>query len=76
MRDQPGRDEQTVTIATTLALFVLVLLAAGVVALLVVWVADPAASVWRALDIGTLAAATGISLRYLVRQRRPSGRMD
>ena len=71
VRDQPGRDEQTVTIATTLALFVLVLLAAGVVALLAVWVADPSASFWRAFEIATFAAAAGIGLRYLVRHRRP-----
>ncbi|GGO91023.1 hypothetical protein GCM10011584_24120 [Nocardioides phosphati] len=71
MRDQLARDEQTVTIATAVALFTVVLVVGGVVALLAAWVADPSARVGRAFGIATLAVACGISLRYLVRHRRP-----
>lgn len=71
VRGQAERDVQTVTIATALALFVLVLVAAGVVALLAEWVADPSARFWQALEIAAFAVASGLSLRYLVRHRRP-----
>lgn len=71
VRDQLARDEQTVTIATTLALFVVVLVAGGVVALLAAWVADPSERMQQVFAIATTAVATGVSLRYLLRHRRP-----
>ena len=70
MRSQLDRDEQTVTIAATLALFVLVLLLGVAIFSLVEWAADPSAGVQHAFSIGVLAAAASIGLWYLVRHRR------
>jgi hypothetical protein len=71
VRGQLERDKQTVTIATALVLFILVLMLGGVIAVFAEWVGDLSTGVARFFSIATIAVASGISLRYLIRQRHP-----
>lgn len=73
MRSQAERDQQTITIATGLAIFVGMVLAVFLLALLVnastdVELPGGAAS---ALGFGTVLLAAVASIAYLVRHRRP-----
>lgn len=70
MKSQTARDEQAVTIATTLAIFI------GVIALgaAAFWLldrgSDPSTPPERAFVAITLGAALVVSCRYLLRHRR------
>lgn len=71
MKSDSARDEQTVTIATTLALLVAVTL----VGLAALWLAHSIADISDGTQASVLAAtftvAVLISGRYLIRHRRP-----
>jgi len=72
MRSQAERDQQTITIATALAVFVGVLLAFFAFAVLVTAVSDLELSggVASALGFGSVLLAGAVSIAYLVRRRR------
>ena len=72
MRSQAERDRQTITIATGLAIFVGILLAGVLLAVLVKAVSDPDLSggAASALGFGMVLLAGVVSLAYLVRHRR------
>jgi cell division protein FtsX len=71
MRSQRARDEQTVTIATTLVVFVLVLLLGSGMLFLASWaVAELSTGVQQTSFVSVLAIATSVSSWYLFRHRR------
>jgi len=71
MKSQSERDGQTVTIATTLALLVGVMLLAIAVLWLLELVTEPSSNTQRTAFIAALAIAALVSGWYLVRHRRP-----
>ena len=71
MLSQSRRDEQAVTIATTLALFVLVTLVGVVALVLLERLSDPSNRTQNAVILAAEAAAVVVSGRYLLRHRRP-----
>ena len=71
MLSQANRDEQAVTIATTLALFVAVTLVGVAALVLLERLSDPSNQTQNAVILVAEAAAVVISGRYLVRHRRP-----
>lgn len=70
MRSVESREDTTVTIATTVFLFV-GLLGAGAAVAYALRRIDPIRGVVPAVLIATLVVASGVSLRYLVRHRHP-----
>jgi len=72
MRSQAERDQQTITIATALAIFVGILLAGFLLAVLVNAVSDLELSggAASALGFGSVLLAGAVSIAYLVRHRR------
>lgn len=71
MKSQVERDAQTVTIATTLGLLVVVMLVGVVVLWLLDLMADPSSRTQGTIFLVALAAAVVVSGRYLLRHRRP-----
>jgi len=71
MRSQLERDEITVSIATSLALLLVVLVMGPAVVGLVAWAADLPPVVVGALLLGVAAGAAWISGSYLWRHRLP-----
>ena len=71
MKSQAERDGQTVTIATTLALVVGVMLVGVAVQWVLSVTSHPSPDAQRTILIVTLAAALLTSGRYLLRHRRP-----
>ena len=72
MRSQAERDQQTITIATALAIFVGILLAVFLLAVLVNAVSDfePSGGPASALGVGSVLLTGVVSIAYLVRHRR------
>jgi predicted permease len=71
MLSQSRRDEQAVTIATTLALFVAVTLVGVAALVLLERLSDPSNRAQNAVILAAEAAAIVVSGRYLLRHRRP-----
>lgn len=71
MKSEAARDEQTVTIATTLALSIVVMLVGVAVVWLLNVTATPSNDTESRILIAAFAAATAISGRYLLKHRRP-----
>lgn len=71
MRSAAERDEQTVTIATTLALIIVVMLVGVAVVWLLNVTASPADDTGSRILLAAFVVAVAISGRYLSRHRRP-----
>lgn len=70
LRESKG-DEQAITIATTLALFVAVTLVGVAALVLLERLSDPSNQAQNAVILAAEAAAVVVSGRYLIRHRRP-----
>lgn len=71
MRSQLERDEVTVTIASSIAMFLAASIVGAATIGLLVWAADLPEVVVAALLLGVLATAIWTSGSYLWRHRRP-----
>lgn len=71
MKSQSERDGQTVTVATTLAMFVVVMLVGATVLWLLELVTSASSQAQNTVLVAFLAAAILISGRYLLQHRRP-----
>jgi hypothetical protein len=70
MRSQAERDQQTITIATSLAIFVGILGAGALLGILINGMGDLSDRATSALTLGTLLLAGVAGLAHLVRHRR------
>lgn len=71
MKSESARDEQAVTIATTLSLFVAVTLVGVAALVLLERLADPYNQAQNAVILVAEATAVVVSGRYLIGHRRP-----
>jgi len=70
MRSQTKRDQQTITIATSLGIFVGIVLAGMLLGVLVKTLSDLPGPAFSALTFATVLLAGVVSVAYLVRHRR------
>ena len=72
MRSQADRDEQTLSIATALVVFVVVMVAGGTGLWLLSSVADLGDEAMSRVALSLVVVACGLTVAYLVRQRQVS----